>query len=355
MTLQQLLGIDWPLIQAPMAGVQGHALAAAVSNAGALGSLPCAMLGPEAMRSELQALTAQTRRPFNLNFFCHTAVAPDVQAEAAWRAALAPYFAELAIDAHAVGPGAPRAPFGAVAAALVEQWRPAVVSFHFGLPPADLLARVRDSGARILSSATTVQEALWLEAQGVDAVIAQGLESGGHRGMFLSADLSLQLGTFALLPQVVRALRVPVIAAGGIADAQGVAAAMALGAAGVQVGTAYLLCPEATTSTLHRAALQGEGARHTALTNLFTGRPARGIVNRLMRELGPLRALVPAFPLAAGAIAALRARAEASGSADFSPLWAGQNTQGCKALPAAELTRQLATGFAAPPTRTPTT
>jgi nitronate monooxygenase len=345
MTLQQLLGIDWPLIQAPMAGVQGHALAAAVSNAGALGSLPCAMLGPEQLRSEVQALQSRSARPFNLNFFCHRAPQPDAQAEAAWRDALAPYAAELGLDPHAGAAGASRAPFGEAAAAVVEACKPAVVSFHFGLPPAPLLNRVRATGARILSSATTVDEARWLEAQGVDAVIAQGLEAGGHRGMFLSPDLSLQQGTFALLPQVVRAVRVPVVAAGGIADAQGVAAALALGAAGVQVGTAYLLCPEANTSALHRAALMGEGARHTALTNLFTGRPARGIVNRLMRELGPLREAVPAFPLPAAAVAPLRAAAEARGSSDFTPLWAGQNASGCKPLGAAELTRELIQAF----------
>ena len=345
MTLQQLLGIDWPLIQAPMAGVQGHALAVAVSNAGALGSLPCAMLGPEALRSEVQALRAGTGRPFNLNFFCHATPLPDAQAEAAWHAALAPYAVELGLDPLAAAAGASRAPFGEATAALVEEFKPAVVSFHFGLPAAPLLARVRATGARILSSATNVDEALWLQAQGVDAVIAQGLEAGGHRGSFLSSDLSLQQGLFALLPQVVRAVRLPVIAAGGIADASGVAAALALGAAGVQVGTAYLLCPEASTSALHRAALQGEGARHTALTNLFTGRPARGIVNRVMRELGPLRDAVPAFPLAAAAMAALRAAAEARGSSDFTPLWSGQNASGCKPLGAAELTRQLIQAF----------
>jgi nitronate monooxygenase len=345
MNLQQLLGIDWPLIQAPMAGVQGNALAAAVSNAGALGSLPCAMLGPEALRNEIQALKAATRRPFNLNFFCHATPLPDAQAEASWRAALAPYATELGLDPQVAVAGASRAPFGEASAALVEEFKPGVVSFHFGLPAAPLLARVRATGARILSSATTVDEALWLQAQGVDAIIAQGLEAGGHRGSFLSSDPSLQQGTFALLPQVVRAVRLPVIAAGGVSDARGVAAAMVLGAAGVQVGTAYLLCPEATTSALHRAALQGDGARHTALTNLFTGRPARGIVNRLMRELGPLREAVPAFPLAASAVAPLRTAAEARGRTDFTPLWSGQNASGCKPLAAAELTRQLILAF----------
>jgi nitronate monooxygenase len=225
---------------------------------------------------------------------------------------------------------------------VLNDFKPAVVSFHFGLPSADLLARVRAWGSKIFSSATTVDEARWLEAQGVDAIIAQGLEAGGHRGIFLSEDLNTQVGTFALLPQIVREVQIPVIAAGGIADAKGVAAAMALGAAGVQIGTAYMLCREATTSVVHRAALKSDAARHTALTNLFTGRPARGIVNRIMKELGPISTAAPAFPLATAAIAPLRAKAENQGSGDFSPLWSGQNASGCKEVPAADLTRELA-------------
>ncbi len=236
-------------------------------------------------------------------------------------------------------------PFTLESAELLAEFKPPVVSFHFGLPAPELLARVKAWGAKVLASATTVSEALWLQAHGANAVIAQGLEAGGHRGHFLSDDLSLQSGTFALLPQLVRALHVPVIAAGGVADAQGVAAATALGASGVQVGTAYMLCPEASTSALHRAALQSDAARHTALTNLFTGRPPRGIVNRVMRELGAISNAAPAFPLATAAMAPLRAKAEAQGSGDFSPLWSGQNAQGCKAVPAAELTRELAKGL----------
>ena len=347
MNLQQLLGISLPIIQAPMAGVQGSALAVAVSNAGGLGSLPCAMLRPEAMRLELAALQAQTTRPFNVNFFCHAQPEPSALRDALWRSALAPYYAELGIDADVVPAGPARFPFSSAALELLSAFKPDVVSFHFGLPAAELLAPMRAWGARILSSATTVDEALWLEAHGVDAVIAQGLEAGGHRGMFLSDDLNSQVGTLALVPQLVRALKVPVIAAGGIADARGVAAALALGACGVQVGTAYMLCPEANTSVLHRAALQSDAARVTALTNLFTGRPARGIVNRIMRELGPLSAMAPAFPLAAAAIAPLRARAESRGSSDFSPLWAGQNASGCKALAAGLLTQELASGYGA--------
>jgi nitronate monooxygenase len=340
MDLHRTLGVELPVIQAPMAGVQESALAIAVCNAGGLGSLPCAMLDAAAIRREVAAIRAQTSAPFNLNFFCHQPPVVDPAREAAWRQALAPYYRELGLDIGAVPVGGGRFPFDAASAAIVEELRPAVVSFHFGLPATELLDRVRASGARILCSATTVDEALWLEARGVDAVIAQGLEAGGHRGHFLDDDLSLQSGTFALLPQIVAAVRVPVIAAGGIADRAGVEAARALGAAMVQVGTAYMCCPEATTSRIHRAALMSPAARHTALTRLITGRPARGIVNRLIREVDDRSA--PAFPLATAAIGPLRAAAEARGSGDFSPLWSGQNASGCKAVPAAELTRSLA-------------
>jgi nitronate monooxygenase len=342
MTLQALLGIELPIIQAPMAGVQGSALAIAVSNAGGLGSLPCAFLGPEVLRVELAAIRAATTRPFNVNFFCHRPPGQDAEAEARWRAALAPYYAELGVDAAAIPAGPARAPFDDAIADIVEPFAPPVVSFHFGLPSPALLARVRSWGSKVLSSATTLDEARWLEARGVDAIIAQGLEAGGHRGMFLEDDLTSQVGTFALVPQLVAACRVPIVAAGGIADARGVAAALALGAAGVQVGTAYLLCPEATTSAVHREALQSERARHTAVTNVFTGRPARGIVNRLVRELGPIHPAAPAFPLAAAALGPLRAAAERQGSGELSPLWAGQNTAGCRLIGAGALTRQLA-------------
>jgi nitronate monooxygenase len=345
MNLQALLGVDWPIIQAPMAGAQGSALAIAVSNAGGLGSLPCAMLSLDALRQELQAIRAQTVKPVNVNFFCHTPPIPSAEREAAWRAALARYYEEFGFDTDAGAQGGGRAPFSPEVAHVLDEFRPSVVSFHFGLPSPELLARVRSWGAKVLSSATTVDEARWLEARGVDAIIAQGLEAGGHRGMFLSDDLDSQLGTLALVPQIVNAVKVPVIAAGGIADSMGVRAALALGAVGVQVGTAYLLCPEATTSAAHRAALKSDGAGRTALTNVFSGKPARGIVNRLMRELGPISPTAPAFPLAASALAPLRARAESLGSGEFSPLWAGQNATGCKEVPAAQLTRELAAGL----------
>lgn len=345
MKLSELLGTELPIIQAPMAGVQDSTLAIAVSEAGGLGSLPCAMLDPEGVRDQLATLTAGTRRPFNVNFFCHTPPAADARQEAAWQAALAPYYEELGIDPGSVARGAGRAPFSNEAADVLEAFKPDVVSFHFGLPPDELLARVRSWGSKILCSATTVEEARWLASRRVDAVIAQGVEAGGHRGMFLSADLSTQVGTLALVPQIVQSVDVPVIAAGGIADAAGVRAAMALGAAGVQVGTAFLLCPETATSAVHCTALQSEAARHTALTNVFSGRPARGIVNRIIRELGPISGAAPAFPLAAAGIAPLRAKAEARGSGDFSPLWSGQNASGCREAPAATVVHELAVGL----------
>jgi nitronate monooxygenase len=341
-TLRKLLNIELPIIQAPMAGVQGSALAAAVSSAGGLGSLPAAMLTMAGLRDEMTAIKQKTSKPLNVNFFCHPTPTVSAEREAIWRTALAPYYREFGLPIDAISAGPARAPFSHEAADVLEEMRPDVVSFHFGLPSTELLARVRALGAKVLSSATTIEEAVWLESQGIDAIIAQGLEAGGHRGTFLTEDMTTQMGTLALLPQIVAAVKTPVIAAGGIADASGVAAAMALGAAAVQIGTAYLLCPEATTSSAHRAVLKSELARHTALTNLFSGRPARGIVNRVMRELGPMSAAPPPFPLAGAAMAPLRRHAEDRNSGDFSPLWAGQNVGGCREIPAGQLTRELA-------------
>ncbi|MFN7917329.1 MAG: nitronate monooxygenase family protein [Vicinamibacterales bacterium] len=338
----QLVGIELPVIQAPMAGSQGADLAIAVSNAGGLGSLPCALLSLDALHAQLVTLTTGTSRPYNVNFFCHAEPLPDAGRQQAWRRALQPYYEEFGIP-EAEPPELPaRRPFSHEAAEVLAPFRPPVVSFHFGLPSEDLMATVHAWGSRVLSSATTVEEALWLEAHGVDAIIAQGLEAGGHRGLFLSHDLTRQLGTMALVAQVAGAVRVPVIAAGGIADTAGVRAALALGASAVQVGTTYLLCPEARTSAVHRAALGSPATAHTALTNIFTGRPARSIVNRVMRELGPISQLAPAFPQAATALAPVRAKAESEGSSDFSPLWCGQNATGCRNVPAAAITRALA-------------
>ena len=342
MSLKEVLGIELPIIQAPMAGVQGSALAVAVSNAGGLGSLPGAMLSIETLRDELNVIKSQTDCPYNVNFFCHDIPKKSQKAEMVWRNALSPFYKAYGVDPDMIPAGSSRIPFNAETAEILEEFKPPVVSFHFGLPSEELLLQVKSFGAKVMSSATTVEEALWLEEYGADIIIAQGVEAGGHRGMFLSHDLNSQLGTFALLPQIVQAVNIPVVAAGGIAEANGVAAAMELGAYGVQLGTAFLLCDEALTSQVHRATLESESAKHTALTNIFTGRPARAIVNLAMKELGPIHYGIPEFPLAAGAITPLRAILEAKGSGDFSPLWAGQNVTGCKAVSAAELTHELA-------------
>ncbi|ROS00230.1 nitronate monooxygenase [Sinobacterium caligoides] len=340
MDCQTVLGVERPIIQAPMAGVQDSALALAVASAGGLGSLPCGMLSEQALREQLTIIDAQTTRPINLNFFCHRTPAIDEVREARWRALLSPYFLEQGLDAAEIPAVPSRQPFNHRVADIVEAYQPQVVSFHFGLPEPTLLARVKSWGATVLSSATTLQEGLWLQANGADVVIAQGLEAGGHRGMFLSEALTTQQRRSVLLAQLTDKLSIPVIAAGGIADASGVAAVLKQGAIAAQLGTAYLLCPEAKTSALHRAAL-ASAVGETAVTNLFTGRPARGIVNRVMEELGAMRDDIPAYPLTSPAITALRQHAEQQGSSDFSPLWCGENRSGCQALAAAELTRSL--------------
>ncbi len=340
--IQDLFGIELPIIQAPMAGVQKSELAIAVSSAGGLGSLPCAMLSMQQIRDELEKIRAATDKPYNVNFFCHRPPLADAAREAAWRKALLPYYEEFGLDPDKVAEAEDRAPFGAEALEILREFEPPVVSFHFGLPAAELVQGVRELGAKILCSATTVGEARWLESRGVDAIIAQGLEAGGHRGMFLTEDITTQVGSLSLLPQIVAAVELPVIAAGGIASAEDVAAALGMGAAAVQIGTAFLLCDEATTAPLHRAALGSPDSAHTALTNLFSGRPARGIVNRIMSELGPIGDDVVAFPLASKALAPLRAAAEAQGRTDFTSLWSGQNASGCREIPAAEMLRELA-------------
>ncbi len=343
MNLTDLLGVELPIIQAPMAGVQDRALAIAVSSAGGLGSLPCATLSCDALRAELLAIQTQIDKPVNVNFFCHDPPERDAEREAKWRSVLQPYFAEYKLGANDIPiASSGLKPFNHEMADVLEEFKPKIVSFHFGLPSTDLLARVKSWKSTILASATTIREAQWLEKQGVDGIIAQGLEAGGHRGMFLSDDLANQLSTFALISQIIKEVRVPVIAAGGIADAKGVAAALSLGAVAAQVGTAYLLCPETKTKPIHRAALKSEAAKHTAITNIFTGRPARSIVNRIIREIGPVNENAPAFPLASAALSPLQKQAESRGVDDFSPLWCGQNFSGCQDIPAAELTRKLA-------------
>jgi nitronate monooxygenase len=341
MTIERLLGIQTPLLQAPMAGSQDSRLAIAVAEAGGLGSVPSALMSPSRLVEEIAAFRRASSAPLNVNFFCHVSPVPDAAREAAWRARLEPYYRELGLDPSAIPDGPGRAPFTHDLADLLDGDPPPVVSFHFGLPAADLLARVKGWGAVVLASATTLEEGQWLAENGSDVVIAQGWEAGGHRGMFLSTDVGTQVGTFALVERLAGSLTVPVVAAGGIATTTGVRAARTLGAAGVQVGTAFLRSSEATTSPIHRATLASAAAGTTAVTHLFTGRPARGIVNRIMREMGAMGAEPPAFPLAGAAIAPLRAEAESRGLSDFSPMWAGQNATASREASAAAITEEL--------------
>lgn len=339
------LGLAFPLVQAPMAGVQDSALTIAVTEAGGLGSLPCAMLSAEQLDTALRQIRQHTQGPYNVNFFCHTPPEYDVERDLLWRAALKPYYERFGLTLPTSTSQPSRQPFNDAMAEVLEAHKPAVVSFHFGLPAPALLKRVQRLGAHIWSSATTLDEALWLEKQGIDVIIAQGLEAGGHRGMFLSTDLKTQQRRMPLLRDVLANVKVPVVAAGGIATPEDVTEVMAAGAAGVQVGTAYLRSHEATTSPLHRAALSGSAAQMTALTNLYSGRPARGLVTELMNDLGAMSAIVPPFPLASNALAPLRQAAEVQGVADFSPLWAGERAPECREASAAKITAFLAQGF----------
>ena len=340
--LSARLGIAHPIVQAPMAGSQGSRLAIAVCEAGGLGSLPCAMLTLQAMQSELRCIKSATSAPFNVNFFCHEVPVRDAGRETAWRRRLLPYYNELGISQENIPESPPRAPFSAEMADLLGEFEPAVVSFHFGLPTRALVNRVKAWGSLVMSTATTVDEARWLEANGADVIIAQGFEAGGHRGMFLTTDITTQVGTMALVPQVVHAVNVPVIAAGGIASSAGVHAALALGAGAAQIGTAFLLCAESATSAVHRAALKSEAASHTTITNVFTGRPARAIINRALLEIGPMNSGAPEFPLAVTAMFPLRVGHEERGSSEFTPLWAGQGASACREISATELVRELA-------------
>lgn len=339
--LQKLLGITKPLVLAPMAGAGGVELALRVANAGGLASLPCALIDATTIREQVTQFRAQSTQPFNLNFFCHSHQAVDEDEQRQWRDTLRAHYqnAGLALDAAPIG--VERTSFNDELCQLVEELKPAVVSFHFGLPEARLVNRVKATGAVVMSSATSVREALQLEAEGCDVIIAQGAEAGGHRGMFLEKDPKKQCGTLALVPQIVDAVHVPVIAAGGIADGRGIAAAFALGALGVQVGSAYLSCPESLISTLHRQALDEASDVSTLITNIYTGKPARAIQNHAINTLGTEAQSVPCFPHATYAMAPLRAQAEQQGRTDFTPLWAGQAVGLNRNLPADELTYVL--------------
>ncbi len=340
--LLDLLNLEIPIIQAPMAGADSVELARAVASTGALGSLACALLSPAAVRDAVHSLRQQFVRPFNLNFFCHTMRAPEPAALERWKKLLRPHYERLGLDIATVPESRLRLPFDEEMCAAVEELKPKVVSFHFGLPEATLVERLKGCGARVLASATSAREAKWLEEHGCDAVIAQGSEAGGHRAMFIETDSARQVGLFALLPQVVDAVSIPVIAAGGIADARGIVAAFALGACGVQLGTAYLACPEANVSPLYREALAHASETDTAITNLFSGRPARGMMNRFLAESGPMAEAALPYPYAATLIAPLRKASEGSGSTDYMQMWAGQSAGLGKPEPAAQLTRRLA-------------
>ncbi len=340
--LIELFKTEFPIVLAPMAGVMDADLVIAAAQGGALGSLPCAMLSAEKAREQVQIIRQRVTAPINMNFFCHRAVDADAGSEARWKQRLEPYYREYGLDPSSPVNAANRAPFDEAMCEVVEQLKPEIVSFHFGLPEKSLLGRVKAAGCIVISSATIVKEAIWLEENGADAIIAQGMEAGGHRGIFLTDNIAEQPGTFALVPQVVDAVKVPVIACGGIADGRGIAAAFALGAAGVQIGSAYLRCPESKVSAPARSALAQARDDSTVVTNVMTGRAARGVPNRVMREIGPISLDAPAFPHAATALAPLKAAAEKQGKVDFTNLWAGQAIRMAGERPARELTRALA-------------
>ncbi|KPM83704.1 MULTISPECIES: NAD(P)H-dependent flavin oxidoreductase [Pseudoalteromonas] len=339
-----VLKTELAIIQAPMAGVQNAKLAVAVCEAGGLGSLPCAMLSAELLKSELDYLSQHTDKPYNLNFFCHQTPDYTLAQQTAWHNLLTPYFDEFAVDVSQFTRNASRQPINQQIIDIIAPYAPAVVSFHFGLPSREIVSQIKAWGGTVLSSATTLDEARWLQTNGADAVIAQGIEAGGHRGHFLSMDLSLQPTTAQLVRECVE-LDIPVIAAGGICTAEDVAQYQALGVAAVQVGSAYLLCEEATTSALHREVLKTVAPDSTELTTLFSGRPARGISNRVMQELGAMPEQAPPFPYASIAMTALRAKAEVKGDSGFSPLWCGERFIVREGINAQQITRLLMQGW----------
>jgi nitronate monooxygenase len=339
--LIRLLEIEHPIIQAPMAGAATPRLAAAVCNAGGLGSLGCATSSTNDVRAKAAELRAATNRPFNLNFFVHETPKPDSETDARTRARVAPFYEELGLGEPPTAGRAPFDPFDADTLSLVLDLRPKVVSFHFGLPESDVVGALRDVGCRVLCSATTVAEARWLDRAGVDAIIAQGWEAGGHRGTFDTSFEDFGVGTMALVPQVVDAVERPVIAAGGIGDGRGIAAAFALGASGVQMGTAFLSCPEAQVSETHRAALCRASDQDTRLTRAFSGRPARARNNRYMDAMAESRVPLAAFPTMYGFSDPLRAHGVAESDPDLQFLLYGQAAALNRELPAADLVRAL--------------
>ncbi|MEH6434773.1 NAD(P)H-dependent flavin oxidoreductase [Massilia sp. DD77] len=360
-SLSTLLGIRHPIIQAPMAGVSTPRLAAAVSEAGALGSIAVGAGNAAQARAAIQEVRKLTAKPFNVNVFTHRPAQADPAREAQWLDYLRPHFAALG----AQPPGALREIYTSFLAdpAMLEvlvSERPAVVSFHFGLPSADQIAALRAAGCVLLASATSLEEALAAEAAGVDAVVAQGYEAGGHRGVFDHEQPDPAIGTLALVRLLAARLRLPVVAAGGIMDGQGIAAVQRLGAAGAQLGTAFILCPESSATAHHRQLMragagkdagmepgEGGGRLRTAITAAISGRPARGLVNRFFDEVGASgHPPLPDYPIAYDAAKALVAAAGAQGVQDYTVNWAGQGFQLARELPAAELVERLAAEMA---------
>ncbi|MEP4194402.1 MAG: nitronate monooxygenase [Aliishimia sp.] len=331
-----------PLIQAPMAGAQDEKLAIAVAGEGAVGSIACARLKPDELLASAQKFQSQASGPLNLNFFCHDVVLRDPSREVLWHQELNRYYNEFSLPQTYPE----TVPVHALDERMVEvvcRLKPAIVSFHFGLPDKTYVDRIRATGSKIIASATTLEEAIYLEAQGCDAVIAQGREAGGHQGVFLQPDQDVRFSTTELIEQMVSVLRIPIIAAGGIADANLIRKMMNLGAAGVQVGTRFLKSPESTITSTHRAILEGEEIRKTAITNVFTGRPARGFVNRIMKDVGPMNPHAQVFPFASSALAPIATATK--GSEDFVSLWAGQNWQIGDHMRASEIVKELSQGF----------
>ncbi|AEF23099.1 NAD(P)H-dependent flavin oxidoreductase [Pseudomonas fulva] len=336
------LGIDYPIIQAPMAGTATPALAAAVSNAGGLGSISIAAVTAEAGRQMIRETRVATSKPFNINVFCHRLSVADAATEQAWLAHLQPYFAEFG----AAAPEAIRDIYcsfqedeGQLQVLLDE--RPPIVSFHLGLPPQERIDALKQAGITLLASATTLEEGLLAQDAGIDIIVAQGIEAGGHRGVFDPAH-DQGIGTLALVRILVKQLKRPVIAAGGIMDGAGIAAVMNLGACAAQLGTAFILCPESAANQAYRQMLGSERARHTQITRVISGRPARGIVNRFMAEVGaPGHPEVPGFGIAYDAGKQLIAAAAKAGNAEFAAHWAGQGAALARTMPAAELVAVL--------------
>jgi nitronate monooxygenase len=349
-SLLERIGFTLPIIQAPMAGTSTPAMAAAVTNAGALGSIGVGAVNAAGARAMIETLRGLTSGPFNVNVFCHQPATADESRERAWLDALKQIFQRF----NAAPPPALTEIYTSFVAdtAMLElflETRPAVVSFHFGLPPHETIARLKSAGIVLLSSATTLDEAAQAVAAGVDAVIALGYEAGGHRGVFDPAAPDSQMGVFALTRLLVSRLAVPVIAAGGIMDGAGIAAALDLGAVAAQLGTAFIACPESSADSYHRAALFGPGAGHTEMTRVISGRPARCLPNKITAlkdaELKDLPA--PDYPIAYDAGKALAQAAKAMGEGGYGAQWAGQGAPLARAMPAAELIATLKDELAA--------